>query len=421
MAKPCFNQFNGGEISPWLGARFDLPKFQYSAKLLKNNIALTEGAVKRRGGSHYVCSVKESDALLLQINPEPANATVVMNGEEQRQLYCAEGDYVNYTVSLDGYQTKSGIHIVAKSETLNILLISNTERKNLTINTVPEDATVFINNIESKSVDLLANTQVEWLAYHAGYESQSGSLVMRENTTLNVSLIMRFTIIPFPADAEVVINGVKTQSVSVTPNTTITWRVSRNGYETKSGTETILETTIKNINLKTQEYNIVQFESGTPGNYKFTVKEDAIFAIEGTGAGSGGYRKTDWNGGSGAVFKGTVVLAKGTYDIAIGAASGSAKPPANGGATVIKKDNVEILTLGGGIHRARAKDFAKISKHFYQELSVIIAQNGTSPDKGNWKTNENALYGAIYGFGGSRNHAGGNGYLKITYKGVYNG
>ena len=48
-----------------------------------------------------------------------------------------------------------------------------------------------------------------------------------------------------------------------------------------------------------------------------------------------------------------------------------------------------------------------------------MAQNGTSPNKGNWKTNPNALYGTTYGYGGQRNKAGGKGYLKITYKGVY--
>lgn len=416
--KPCLNQFNGGELSPWLGGRHDLPKYQYSAELLKNFIVLAEGGLKRRGGSHYVASVKQTDAVLLNIAPTPANAVVVMNGEEQRQLYAAYGDYIIYSVSCEGYQTQTGVHMVTENETLEIVLVSKTERRTLTINTVPDDADVYINNIEGKSLSLLANSLAEWQVGCPGYESQSGNLILRSDTSLNIKLSMYFTIVPIPADATVTMNGQTTNKIEVDVGDTVNWQVSRAGFETKSGQDIVQTSTIKSVNLTGIDYNIVQFESATPGTYTFEVAEDSMFEIEGTGAGSGGYWKTDWNGGSGAVYKGLVALAKGLYEIVIGSKGSTGKPPSSGGATTIKKDNVEILTLGGGIF-GQADGPGKISKHFYAELSVIVSQNGTSLGKGNWRANANALYGTTYGFGGGRNGDGGNGYLKITYKGVY--
>ena len=61
--KPVQNQFNGGEISPLMDGRFDLPAYQYAAEALINNIPISEGCVKRRGGSHFVASAKQIDGL----------------------------------------------------------------------------------------------------------------------------------------------------------------------------------------------------------------------------------------------------------------------------------------------------------------------------------------------------------------------
>ena len=52
------NQFNGGEISPLLAGRFDLPKYRYSASVMQNCVALAEGALKKRGGTHFVSRTK---------------------------------------------------------------------------------------------------------------------------------------------------------------------------------------------------------------------------------------------------------------------------------------------------------------------------------------------------------------------------
>ena len=79
MVKPVLNQFNGGEISPWLEGRIDLPKYTYSAAKMLNFIPQVEGGVKRRGGSHFVAPVKEVDAVLFKIVPTPSEAIVYIN------------------------------------------------------------------------------------------------------------------------------------------------------------------------------------------------------------------------------------------------------------------------------------------------------------------------------------------------------
>ena len=87
--KPVQNQFNGGEISPYMDGRFDLPAYQYSVALMQNFIPISEGCVKRRGGSHFVASAKQVDAFLFEIKPTPEDATVIINGIEQKSCYCA--------------------------------------------------------------------------------------------------------------------------------------------------------------------------------------------------------------------------------------------------------------------------------------------------------------------------------------------
>ena len=140
MVKPVLNQFNGGEISPWLEGRIDLPKYNYSAARMLNFIPLVEGGVKRRGGSHFVAPVKEVDAVLFKIVVEPSEATVYINNEIADELYVAPGEKVSYSVKLDGYFPVSGTYVVEEDTTLNISLVSTLYRATLTVKTIPEDA-----------------------------------------------------------------------------------------------------------------------------------------------------------------------------------------------------------------------------------------------------------------------------------------
>ena len=206
--KPVQNQFNGGEISPLMDARFDLPAYQYASSIMQNFIPISEGCYKRRGGTHFVASVKKAEAVLFKIVPDPDYATVTINGVVQNECYVAVGDLVNYSVSAENYQTLNGFYYVNDNTELNAVLVSAVERYNFSINSTPEDAFVLINGMERKSLLAAGNSQVNWSVSKDGYYTQSGTIrAIREDTTLDIALKLRFSIVANPAGATITING----------------------------------------------------------------------------------------------------------------------------------------------------------------------------------------------------------------------
>ena len=49
-----YTNFTGGEISAMLSARYDLQKFKSSARHLENFVPELHGALRRRGGTHFL-------------------------------------------------------------------------------------------------------------------------------------------------------------------------------------------------------------------------------------------------------------------------------------------------------------------------------------------------------------------------------
>ena len=50
---PPQNSFNAGELSPLIGARFDLAKYPNGCKTLENATPLVEGGAKKMPGTYY--------------------------------------------------------------------------------------------------------------------------------------------------------------------------------------------------------------------------------------------------------------------------------------------------------------------------------------------------------------------------------
>ena len=59
-ATPILNSFAAGELSPLLDGRTDVSRYYSGAKTLKNFITLPYGSIKRRPGTYYVSSVRDS-------------------------------------------------------------------------------------------------------------------------------------------------------------------------------------------------------------------------------------------------------------------------------------------------------------------------------------------------------------------------
>lgn len=326
MAKPILNQFNGGEISSWLEGRIDLQKYPYSARLMRNFIPLVEGSVVRRGGSHFVSSCKEEDAVLFKIVADPNEAEIYINNELCDEIYCAVGEKVSYSVAMEGYQSVSGTHIVEEDTTLYLQLVSRQNRSTITVKSIPEGADIFINGIPTDRATVLRGSIAYYEAILDGYAPAKGQVQVNNDIEVVVPLEMSFEIIPTPKDAVVTINGEKQNRVSVMPGDVVTWSVERKGYESQSGSETIEQSVVRYVDLSSGNYEINQtvFEKTAPGRYYIVIKQTGWYDVSICSAGGGGggspykheYQGTD--GASGAAYRGQMYLVKGNYFIKVG-------------------------------------------------------------------------------------------------------
>ena len=71
-----------------------------------------------------------------------------------------------------------------------------------------------------------------------------------------------FSITANPSDAIIKINGIEQSSTYVTPNSSVSWEVSKSGYITQSGTETITKVTTKSVILEEEDNSIVTTYKG---------------------------------------------------------------------------------------------------------------------------------------------------------------
>lgn len=152
----------------------------------------------------------------------------------------------------------------------------------VTIRPIPEDATVSIRGIVGNVQIVPQNTLVEYRVEKEGYITQTGTIQVRQSPIVrDVYLEERgtgvlFTIIPSPSDSTVRINNEYTNSLEVPFNSTVTWSVSRTGYQTQSGSTAVAETNVTtNISLTPEAYtlaitpnpsNATVLINNTPGN-----------------------------------------------------------------------------------------------------------------------------------------------------------
>jgi hypothetical protein len=175
--RPQKNQFNGGELSPWLMGRTDIAKFDKTAVLCRNFIPLTEGALKRRGGTRFVAKTPEADDVTLKIVPTPMEAMVMINNQQISEITVARGDTITYEVKALNYETVSGKVVVNQSMVLNIVLVSRVDTCTLMISPVPFDATVKISGYERKFYRGRKNETVDYVVYKDGYQMISGEII----------------------------------------------------------------------------------------------------------------------------------------------------------------------------------------------------------------------------------------------------
>ena len=95
------------------------------------------------------------DKFTYKVNPTPSDATVEINGIEQKQITVAAGTSINVKVSKRGYVTQTFVRTITKETVENIQLLVDTYK--LVVKANPSDAVIKIDGViqSSKSFDFL--------------------------------------------------------------------------------------------------------------------------------------------------------------------------------------------------------------------------------------------------------------------------
>lgn len=179
----------------------------------------------------------------LTINPTPNDATVVINGVERRSYTEDYGTAAVWSVSKVGYVTQSNIDILTSDTTRNITLVEVQYTFSIVPN--PSDATVMINGVAQSSVNVSDGATLTWSVSKTGYATQTGSYTIdgadhTENVDLS-PLEFTVTITPDPFDATVIINRDERDIYTGVYGEEIEWEVSAEGFETQTGSFTLVE------------------------------------------------------------------------------------------------------------------------------------------------------------------------------------
>ena len=197
----------------------------------------------------------------LTVTPVTPNATVFINGIKQSSLQVVNGSTVNVKVQAEGYVTYEEFILVDKDITLKPEL--NREQATFTVSPIPNDCTVRLNGVARKSITVDKGSVVTWEVSKSGYITKSGSIIVTESTSMQVSLDVigenkiNFTVnVISPLDAVVTINGETTNSIIVDKNSEVTWSVEAPHYESKNGTQTVNEDTAIDVTLVANKYTL---------------------------------------------------------------------------------------------------------------------------------------------------------------------
>ncbi len=86
---PIQSNFNGGEVSPLLYGRVDVPRYKESLAKCKNYFPLIQGPITRRPGSEFVFSTKypTKKSRLIPFEPSAASSYMLEFGDQYIRIY----------------------------------------------------------------------------------------------------------------------------------------------------------------------------------------------------------------------------------------------------------------------------------------------------------------------------------------------
>ena len=173
----------------------------------------------------------------LTINTVPEGCTVKIDGLVRNSITVAKGTSVLWEVSKEGYSTKGGREEVNDTHSITVTLDSLDPNKvTFTINVIsPTNAVVTINGNETNSVVVDKGSEVSWSVEAPHCTPQSGTQVVNENTTKNITLLpekvtLTVEVNPMPGAPSlkpvVTLNGTVGNSITVDSNTSVHIKVT---------------------------------------------------------------------------------------------------------------------------------------------------------------------------------------------------
>ncbi|KKL60991.1 hypothetical protein LCGC14_2199770, partial [marine sediment metagenome] len=106
------SSFNAGELSPLLGAREDLAKYQSGCSIMENLIPIPQGGAQKRPGTKYIAEVKTSSlkTRLLPFEFSTSQSYILEVGNQYMRFFTngasvTEGDGTEDTATVDAAGT----------------------------------------------------------------------------------------------------------------------------------------------------------------------------------------------------------------------------------------------------------------------------------------------------------------------------
>ena len=210
------------------------------------------------------------DDVELTFNITPGDANVVVNVTSPETAVVSgnvvkvnAGETVEYTITAEGYDDKSGSEKVDSDKSIDIELTK--KQVTLTITTTPDEATVKFNDGEvdpDKAITVDYGTSVKYTVSAEGYNEVSDSKVVTEDSNVPVTLTKKqftLTITTTPEEATVKFNDGAVdpdKAITVDYNTTVKYTVSAEGYTEVSDNKVVNEDSTVPVTLNKKQVTL---------------------------------------------------------------------------------------------------------------------------------------------------------------------
>ena len=221
---------------------------------------------------------------------------------------CSTSEYANRRYWIAGTGGYARVEVISKKEFDKAVKYYDTvcpEYKTLAINPDPADAVVTIGEEVTNSKRFKKWTTVEYKVEKDGYRSETGSVKLKDNVTIDISLLKfcTFTINPDPADAIITIDGEVRNSITVLEGSIVSYTIEADGKKDVEGSITVVEDTVLDIVM--EEAVLDPALKGVPVQFNYTGAVQTYMvplgckkvSVDCIGAGGGGYANVSGKGG----------------------------------------------------------------------------------------------------------------------------